>query len=123
MDRGYVKGCTTAGVYVGEQFKDRVMIDKGGPLSIGELVGVLVTLERCPQSCNLEIVVDCTSTIATISGYEGWGMGRQMHTEGRGVIKLIVHAEQCHRDVSMHWLHMVVWLVCVRVAHSLVTFD
>lgn len=100
-DGGHVKGCTTAGVYVGEQFKDSVMIVRGGSSFIGELVGVLVALERCPRSCNLEIVIDCTSAIAAFSGFEGWGMGRQMRTEGRGVVKRIIQLVQERRTKGL----------------------
>jgi ribonuclease HI len=85
-DGGHTNGETTAGVYVRERFKDSIHMLRGGSSFMGELVGVLVALEQCPHSCNLEIMINCTSTVKAITGFNSWKKGRQMRTDSRGAI-------------------------------------
>jgi len=71
-----------------------------GVFGVGELVGILVALKHCPLTCNLEMVVDCTSAIKTIAGFNLWKKGRQMHTEGQGVVQHITQLIQERKELG-----------------------
>jgi len=82
-DGGYKEGVATAAVYAGDHptLQERINVVHGESSFIGELVAILIALQKAPTNTHLEVITDCTSAITAINNYGKWKKGRQANTK------------------------------------------